>query len=107
VTGSVVGIDLAKPSFSVKARSGDVFEALVGPTTWYQMLTNLDKLGRDRVPDPEGGRSGNGVRDGLKRYIQVNRPVTVSGVICEDDEKQRYEARAVYLFGSQPDAYVV
>lgn len=30
VTGSLLGIDLGKPSFSVKARSGDVFEALGG-----------------------------------------------------------------------------
>ena len=32
VTGSLLGIDLGKPSFSVKARSGDVFEALGRPT---------------------------------------------------------------------------
>lgn len=106
VTGAVVGIDLDRPSFSVEARSGDVFEALVGSTTWYQMLSNLDQLGRDRVPEPAGEGSGDGVRDNLQRYIQVNRPVTVSGVIYEDDAKQRYEARAVYLFGSRPDAYV-
>ncbi|WP_207787592.1 AGE family epimerase/isomerase [Candidatus Thiosymbion oneisti] len=106
VTGSVVGIDLDKPSFSVKARSGDVFEAIVGPTTWYQMLSNLDQLERDRVPEPEGEKSGDGVRDDLKRYMQVNRTVTVNGVIYKDDERQRYEARAVHLFGSEPDTYV-
>jgi mannose/cellobiose epimerase-like protein (N-acyl-D-glucosamine 2-epimerase family) len=102
----VVGIDPDKPSFSVKTRSGDVFEAFVGPTTWYQMLSNLDNLGRDRVPEPEGVDREDAVRYSLQKYMQVNRPVTVDGVSYIDGEGQRYEARAVHLLGSQPDAYV-
>jgi mannose/cellobiose epimerase-like protein (N-acyl-D-glucosamine 2-epimerase family) len=105
VTGSVIAIDVDKPSFSIKARSGDIFEAIVGTTTWYQMLSNLDNLGRDRVPEPEGVSREDGVRYSLQKYIQVNRPVTVNGVAYSDGERQRYEARAVHLLGSEPGAY--
>ena len=54
VAGSVVSIDEAKPSFSLRARSGDVFEAVVGPETYYSVVSNLDGLDRNRVPDPQG-----------------------------------------------------
>ena len=53
VAGTVVAVDLSKLSFSLRARrGGDVFEAIVGPTTAYQVLTNLDLQERDRVEDP-------------------------------------------------------
>jgi len=106
ITGHVVGIDFDKPSFSIKTRSGDVFEALVGATTWYQMLANLSNLNRDRVPDAEGSEGEDEVRSSLRKYIQVNRPVTVNGVNYIDGDRQRYEARAVHLLGSRSDDYV-
>ncbi|MCB2261587.1 MAG: AGE family epimerase/isomerase [Candidatus Thiosymbion ectosymbiont of Robbea hypermnestra] len=106
VTGSVVAVDPSKPSFSIQARSGDLFETLVGPTTWYEMLTNLDKLGRDRVSEPERLEGEDGVHYSLRKYIEKGRTVTVNGVIYRDGKEQRYEARAVHLFGSEPGDYV-
>lgn len=106
VTGSVISVDPNQPSFSVKARSEDVFEAMVGPTTWYQVVTNLDNLGRDRVPEPERVEGEDDVRHNLRKYIQVDRPVTVNGVVYMEGEQQRYEARAVHLLGSRPDGYL-
>lgn len=106
VTGSVVAVDPDKPSFSVKARSGDVLEVMVGTTTWYQMLSNLDNLGRDRVPDPEGVAQDDRVRFNLQKYVELNRPVTINGVAYADGDGQVFEARAVHLLGSQPNGYV-
>ena len=106
VIGSAVAIDPDKPSFSIKARSSDVFEAVVWPTTWYQMLSNLDNLGRVRVSDPAGVGREDSVRFNLQKHIQLNRPVTVNAVTYIEGNQQRYEARAVHLMGSQPDGYV-
>ena len=47
VAGSVVSIDQAKPSFSLRARSGSMFEMVVGPETYYSVVTNLDGLDRN------------------------------------------------------------
>lgn len=105
VTGHVIGVDFEKPSFSVKARSGDIFETLVGPTTWYEVMSNLDKLWRDRVPEPENPDGDYGVNYQLKKYVQEGRMVTVNGVIYQDGNKQKFEARAVRLFGSEPGKF--
>ena len=54
VAGTIVSADPNMPSFSIEARSGDTFEAVVGRETYYQVLSNLDALDRNRVPDPQG-----------------------------------------------------
>ena len=53
VGGIIASVDPGRKSFSVEARSGDTFEAIVGPETQYQVLTNLDAMDRNRVPDPD------------------------------------------------------
>jgi hypothetical protein len=42
IAGEVVGIDPVTSAFTVETRSGDQFEVMAGPTTIYQVLTNLD-----------------------------------------------------------------
>lgn len=107
VAGSVVSNNSAKPSFTVKARSGDLFEAIVGPTTYYQVLTNLDNLPRDRVPAPDGlRRDDDPVVFDLCRYAEPGRTVFVTGIYQENGGHQRFEARTVYLLGSDKDDYL-
>lgn len=96
IAGVVVSVDEANPSFSVRVRSGDVFEAVVGPTTSYQVLTNLDLLSRDRVEDPPGAVRDDDVLFSLQKYVVRDRPVLVNGVYQEDGDRRRYEARTVY-----------
>jgi len=105
VAGLVSGIDETKSSFSLRARSGDVYEAVVGPTTSYEVLTNLDRLQRDRVRDPEGG-APNGAIFLLRKYIQAGRSVFVTGIYQENGGKQRFEARTVYLLHSDSKRYL-
>ena len=103
VAGSVVSIDEANSSFTVLARSGDTFEALVGPTTYYQVLTNLDQLSCDRVEDPANLPSGtSGVIFNLKKYIVVGRPVFVNGIFQENGGAYCFQARTVYPTCRQP-----
>jgi len=78
----------------VLARSGDTFEALVDPTTYYQVLTNLDLLSRDWVEDPGNLPSGtSGVIFNLKKYIVEGRPVFVSGIYQENGGAHCFEAQ--------------
>ncbi|HMB03581.1 MAG TPA: hypothetical protein VKP69_07555, partial [Isosphaeraceae bacterium] len=42
----------ATPSFTVRTRGGDVVKATISETTTFSALQNLDRLDRDRIPDP-------------------------------------------------------
>ncbi|MFO1154032.1 MAG: AGE family epimerase/isomerase [Rhodospirillales bacterium] len=107
VRGRVISIDAGKPSFTIKARSGDVFEAFVGPSTYYEVVTNLDGIDRGRLPDPEGMQwSDDPIRFDFMKFIQVDRPVTVQGIYQQNGNQERYEARAVKLMHSAIDRYV-
>jgi mannose/cellobiose epimerase-like protein (N-acyl-D-glucosamine 2-epimerase family) len=106
IAGTVVGIDLAVPSFTIEARSGDKFEAVAGPSTYYQVMSNLDGLGRDRGESPVRQLSESDIVYGLRKYISTGRPVFVHGIYQENDGRQRFEARAVYLLHSDPGRYL-
>jgi mannose/cellobiose epimerase-like protein (N-acyl-D-glucosamine 2-epimerase family) len=106
VGGTIVSADPTKPSFSIEARSGDTFEAVVGRETNYQVLSNLDGLDRNRVPDPQGvGREDPPIFN-LQKYAVPGRPVFVRGIYQENGNSQRYEARDVYLLHSDAKRYL-
>lgn len=90
VVGRVVSVDPINRSFKVKARSGDMFDAIVGSTTSYQVLTNLDMRSRDAVEDPSGVKRDDGVAFALQKYVVRDRPVVVNGIYQEDGDQQRY-----------------
>ncbi|MFD2181945.1 AGE family epimerase/isomerase [Rhodoplanes azumiensis] len=106
IAGTVRAIDEATGSFTIQARSGDQFTAFVGVTTSYQVVTNLDQISRDRVPDPAADPPGTDVQMALRKYIQRDRPVFVAGLYQEDGDRARFEARTVYLLHSAPDRYL-
>jgi hypothetical protein len=106
VAGVVVAVDAAKRSFRLEARTGDLLDVAVGPTTYYQVMTNLDVLGRDRVKDPEGVARDDGVAWALQKYVVAGRPLFVGGLYQSHDGRQRYEARTVYLLHSDPSRYL-
>jgi mannose/cellobiose epimerase-like protein (N-acyl-D-glucosamine 2-epimerase family) len=106
VAGSVIAIDEAKPSFSLRARSGDVFEAVVGPTTNYSVMMNLDNLDRNRFPEVRGGSGESDILLNLRRYAAVGRPVFVVGIYQQNGGIERFEARDVYLVHSDKGRYL-
>jgi len=101
-----VRADKGEPAFLLQARSGDVFKAVVGPTTNYQVLTNLDKIDRDRVKDPDDVARDDDIIFKLQKYIRLKRVVFVSGIYQENGNQQRFEARTVYLLHSDPVRYL-
>ena len=106
IAGEVVSIDLSVPSFTVAARSGDQFEAVAGPETSYQVMRNLDNLGRDRIPDPPRQESESDSAYLVRKYMSVGRHVFVTGVYQENDGVRRFEARGVHLLHSDPTLYL-
>ena len=106
IAGTVVGIDLAVPSFTVEARSGDKFEAVVGRETYYSVLSNLDGLDRNRVPPPQGVSGDDSVIYNLQKYAVQGRPLSVRGIYQQNDGRERFEARDVYLLHSDPKRYL-
>jgi mannose/cellobiose epimerase-like protein (N-acyl-D-glucosamine 2-epimerase family) len=107
VHGTVISVDRDKLSFTIQARSGDVFETMVGPTTYYQMLSNLDGLSRNRVPDPEGmDWNADPVRYDFVKYVKPDMPVFVEGIAYLHGSQARFEARAIHLLHSDPKSYL-
>src|SRR3954465_3800007 len=92
VAGSGVSIDEAKPSFSLRSRSGNTFEMVVGPETYYSVITNLDGLDRNRVPDPRDVSGQNGNVFNLHKYAVTGRPVFVTGIYQQNEGSERFEA---------------
>ena len=105
VAGNIVTVD-PLPSFSIEARSGDKFQAVVGPETYYSVVSNLDGLDRNRVPDPQGVPGENGIVFNLHKYAVTGRPVSVIGIYQQNEGAERFEARNVYLLHSDPGRYM-
>jgi len=106
VAGNIVSVDPGGPSFSFEARSGDTLVAIVGPETNYQVLSNLDGVDRDRVPDQDRVPGDDDIVYKLRKYAVPGRPVFVSGVYQENGGGQRYEARDVHLLHSDSEQYM-
>ncbi|GAA4672867.1 hypothetical protein Prum_076490 [Phytohabitans rumicis] len=103
-----MSVDVESSSFTIACRSGDVVEVFVGPTTTFEVLSNVDGVSRDRTPgpapDPDGG---DPVRDSIRRYVAVDNLVFVRGIHQEHQGRGRYDGRIVYLLQSSPGgAYV-
>jgi mannose/cellobiose epimerase-like protein (N-acyl-D-glucosamine 2-epimerase family) len=107
VAGTVESVDYEALSFVVRTLSRDEFKAMVGPTTNYSVLTNLDRLPRDHVDPPEDVPEDAGdVEYNLRKYIVRGRPLFVGGVLQQDGDRERFEARTVYLLHSDPGLYL-
>ena len=80
VAGKIISVDPGRPSFSLTARSEDIFEAIVGATdsTHYWVLSNLDELDRDTVPDSERAPGEGDIVYNLRKYASVGWHVVVS-----------------------------
>ncbi len=91
--------------FKVKARSGDEFDAYVTMQTFFDVLQNLDSLGNDRVPNPDG-KPPQTCADLVRKYIIKDQLIIVQGVLQVDGDKRRFDARTVTLQSSVKDKYL-
>ena len=103
LAGHVTSVDVGAPSFTFRCRSGDIVEVFVGETTTYSVLTNVDGVDRDRTVSPDGaGAQADPVVTNLRRYVAPDALVYVRGIHQEANDRERFEARNVYLLQSSP-----
>jgi mannose/cellobiose epimerase-like protein (N-acyl-D-glucosamine 2-epimerase family) len=104
ILGNVLSVDYEKLAFSVRCRSGDVFEVHVAFGTSYSFIRNLDQLERDRIPVPDG--YSDDPADRLRRYIKKDILVAAYGVYQEHDGSTRFDAREITLFHDEQGNYL-
>ncbi len=107
IAGTVSEVDPKALMFSVRSRSDDLFEIHVGETTYYQVLSNLDGLNRDRALPPSGlVRNDSPLEYDLLKYVNLGCLTFVEGIYSQDGTNTRFEARTVYLMHSNPGKYL-
>ena len=108
IAGTVTSLDVGAKKFELRTRSDDHFTVYVGSTTYYQVLSNLDGLNRDRAEGPSGTQrtDDNAVQYDLEKYVKDGCLTFVEGLRSENGEHERFEARTVYLMHSQPGKYL-
>jgi mannose/cellobiose epimerase-like protein (N-acyl-D-glucosamine 2-epimerase family) len=98
--------------FSVRCKSGDLFDVYVGVTTNFNVVQNLDGLDNDRIFSKD--EHGNDVLaknlgDLLRKtqaYVSPGWLIAVTGVWQVDGDSSRFDSRAVWLLSSVKDKYV-
>ncbi|MEE6177732.1 AGE family epimerase/isomerase [Mycobacterium sp. 050134] len=98
--GHVTTIDDGGPSFTIQCRSNDTIEVFVGPidSTSYQVVQNVDGVNRDRT---DGEQATDPIVK-LRLYIAQGDLVFVRGIHQQADDRDRFEARIIYVLKSDP-----
>ncbi len=94
VMGHVISMNVATASIQVRARSGDVFEAFIGPQTWFYVLTNLDETSHDWWRNQPGPAN---VGDALARYVRMGDLILVDGIQLQDAGRVRFDCRTLNI----------
>jgi len=107
IIGHVTGKNDQKRTFTLKTRGGAVFEVLIKPTTWFDTVTNLDRLNRQRLPvgyqPPQTAGSSPGP---LETNVAEGDLIGVEGVQYVFADTLRYEAMTVHLLKSHLGYYL-
>jgi mannose/cellobiose epimerase-like protein (N-acyl-D-glucosamine 2-epimerase family) len=100
VMGLAERIDPETGSFGIRCLDDTVFDAFIGPTTVFWVLTNLDGLDNDRVPTPEG-YDGTPAAN-IRKYLRDGRLIVAQGVRQTGADGDRFDVRTIRLV-SQAD----
>ncbi len=106
LAGVVASVDPGAGRFAIQARSGDIIQVLVGDTAWYSVLTNLDQMSRDRVPDNDSPHGDNEVANSIDKYVKKDAYIFVQGIFQSHKEIAHLEARVVHLLHYDADKYL-
>ncbi len=110
LAGTLIAVNAnsPSPSFKLRCRSDDVVEVFVEePGTAYEVLKNVDNIGRDKFPDDAGPQADPVMK--LRRYLAPllalapDTLVYVRGLRQQVEDRERFVARTVYLLQSSPD----
>ncbi|MBV9490491.1 MAG: hypothetical protein JO069_12320 [Verrucomicrobia bacterium] len=93
--------------FRLALLSGDEVQVYVSDTTSFDVVTNLDGLGQDRVPEPASPR-GAQETDGqynVRKYLAKEEMVCVQGIYSLHGDQTRFDAKRVILMRSDGNRY--
>jgi mannose/cellobiose epimerase-like protein (N-acyl-D-glucosamine 2-epimerase family) len=106
IVGHVTAKNVETQSFVVKTRGGTEFVVRIRPATWYDAVTNLDRLGRHRQPlSRQPAVPADRAPSILERDINVGDLIAVEGMCHIHDQRRRYDALAVHLLKSHKGHY--
>lgn len=105
--GRVLKINKQRRSFTVETRGGTAFEVLIKPTTWFDAVTNLDRLNRQRLPlgfqEPQTAGDAPGP---LEANVKEGDLIAAEGVQYMFNSTLRYEAMTIHLLKSHKGYYL-
>jgi mannose/cellobiose epimerase-like protein (N-acyl-D-glucosamine 2-epimerase family) len=106
--GTLVAKDPGSRSFVVETRGGTRFDVIIKPTTWFDTVTNLDRMPRQRLPvDFESSTQQAGEQPGpLETSVKAGDLIGVEGLFYLQDDHQRYEAMTVHILKSHKGLYL-
>ena len=101
VLGTAVDVDPSgsTPSFKVRTRGGDVVKATVSEATFFSALQNLDRLDRDRIPDPVR-TDVDGLAQKLVKYVVPGRLVAAEGIYQVRDGREWFDVKTLHVLYS-------
>lgn len=104
--GTVMNVDPADASFTLRCRSGDSFLVRVSVTTTFGVIQNLDDLNRDRVTTPADFNAAGGPSETVRKYVRTDALLVVEGVYMAHEDASHFDARSVTLMHYQPGRYL-
>jgi mannose/cellobiose epimerase-like protein (N-acyl-D-glucosamine 2-epimerase family) len=107
IVGKVLSRAADRRSFKVKTRGGTEFEVFILPTSWFDAVTNLDRLARQRLPlDYQPAVQAGQAPNWLETNVKEGDLIAVEGVCHFHNGRQRYDAQAVHLLKSHAGYYL-
>jgi mannose/cellobiose epimerase-like protein (N-acyl-D-glucosamine 2-epimerase family) len=106
--GTVTEKSESPRAFRVRTRGGSTYNVLIKSTTWFDTVTNLDRLDRQRQPiQSTGGAAPAGAYAGpLESNVAVGDLIAVEGTYYEQGDDERYEAMTVHILKSYKNQYL-
>jgi mannose/cellobiose epimerase-like protein (N-acyl-D-glucosamine 2-epimerase family) len=107
IVGKVTSKASDSQSFKVKTRGGTEFEVLIKATTWFDTVTNLDRLARQRLPlDQQSAVRAGEAPNWLATNVKEGDLIAVEGTCYINGDNRRYEALAIHLLKSHAGYYL-
>lgn len=108
IIGKVKSKHSSQRSFVVATRGGTEFEVFIKATTWFDTVTNLDRLSRQRLPIDSSAQTETAGNDPgpLESNVSEGDLIAVEGVYYIEGENRRYEALTVHLLKSHKGYYL-
>ncbi|HEX8437062.1 hypothetical protein, partial [Archangium sp.] len=103
--GTVSSVEPKQLRCSLHLRNGDTVILYFSTETTFSVLSNLDGVSQDRVPDVKDFE-GTDLARKVARYLRPQDTVFVRGIMTENAGGTRFDVRAVTLMHSEPQRFL-